>query len=141
MHKKIWMFGVAATLLGAVLTQPTLAQTGGGGSPGEHRGMGQLKKLADYLGLTDDQKAQIKPIMKSTAQQVKAVRSDTTLTPDAKKAKIKEIRKDSRQQIMAILTPDQKTKLAALRHHRSNQGGAGAAACGLRDVGAEIPGG
>ena len=124
MHKKIWMFGVAATLLGAAMAQPTLAQTGGGGAPpGQHKGMGQLKKLADYLGLTDDQKAQIKPIMKSTAQQVKAVRADTTLTPDAKKAKIKEIRKDSRQQIMAILTPDQKAKLAALQHHRNNQGG------------------
>ena len=90
MHKKIWMFGVAA-LLGAALALPTLAQTGNGGgaTPGQHRGMGQLKKLADYLGLTDDQKAQIKPIMKSQAEQVKAVRADTTLSPADKKTKFR----------------------------------------------------
>ena len=123
MHKKIWAAGIAA-LVGTVvaLGQPTLAQTGGGGAAGPHRGMGQLQKLAEYLGLTDDQKAQIKPIIKSTAQQVKAVRADTTLTPDAKKAKVQEIRKDSRQQIMAILTPEQKAKLRQLRQHKNGQG-------------------
>ena len=125
MQKKIWMFGVAAALFGATLVPPTLAQTGSGGgaAPGQHRGMDQLKKMADYLGLTDDQKAQIKPIMKSQMEQVKAVRTDTTLSPADKKTKIEAIRKTSRQQIMAILTPDQKAKLAALRHHRNNQGG------------------
>ena len=61
MHKKIWMLGIAAALFGAALALPTLAQTGNGGgaTPSQHRGMAQLKKLADYLGLTDNQKAQM----------------------------------------------------------------------------------
>ena len=90
MQKKIWVFGVAAAILGAAVAQPVLAQSGnsGGGAPGQQRGMNQLKKLADSLGLTDDQKAQIKPIIKSTAQQVKAVRTDTTLSPADRKTKI-----------------------------------------------------
>ncbi len=84
-----------------------------------------MKKLADYLGLSAGQKAQIKPILKATAQQVKAVRADATLTPAQKIAKNQDIRQGSRQQIMAILTPNQKAKLAALRLRRKAATGAG----------------
>ena len=125
MHKKVWATGIAV-LLGAVvaLAQPVDAQAGGNGAgAGQHRGAGQLKKLADYLGLTDDQKAQIKPILQGERQQIKTIRADTTLTPAQKQAKIKDIRNANRQQIMGILTPDQKAKLAALRHHKNGQGG------------------
>ena len=125
MYRKSWAAGAAA-LLGAALAlgQPVLAQAGGNGArQGQHQGMGQLKKLADYLGLTSDQRAQIKTIMQNTAQQVRAVRSDTSLTPDQKTAKIKDIRKDSRKQIMAILKPEQKAKLKQLRQQQRATGG------------------
>ena len=126
MRNKIWMTGVAA-LLGtvAVLGQPSLAQSVGVNSqPGQHRGMGKLKKLAEELGLTSDQKAQIRPILKNTVQQVRAVRANTSLTPAQEKTQIKEIRKESRQQIMAILTPDQRAQLRQIRRSRKNASGA-----------------
>ena len=124
MRNTIWLMGLTA-LLGTLAAQglPTLAQAGGAPA-GQHQKLGQLKKLAAYLGLTADQKAQIKPIMKNAAQQVRTVREDASLTPAQKKAKVKEIRQASRQQIMMLLTPEQKAKLAALRQDRKSASGA-----------------
>ena len=122
--KKTWMVGVTALLGVAVaLGRPVLAQAGNGGAtPGPHKILGQMKKMASYLGLTAAQKAQIKPIMKDTVQQVRAVRADTTLTPAEQKAKIKTIRQSSRRQILAVLTPAQKQKLAAIRQQKKAAG-------------------
>jgi Spy/CpxP family protein refolding chaperone len=80
-----------------------------------HGGGGRLKKLADELGLTDAQKAQMKPILMSARQQAQAIKKDSTLTPDARTAKLKALRKSTRQQTMAVLTPDQRAKLKSIR--------------------------
>jgi len=92
----------------------------------EHAG-GWEKKL----NLTDDQKAQIKQIHKSTKEQINAI-----LTPDQQaekqqarlqhtkpnlnlsddqKAKIKGIKQNSFSQIEALLTPEQQQQLQQLR--------------------------
>ena len=88
-------------------TPPMHSPHGGGG--------GRLKKMAEKLGLSDAQKAQMKPILMSNRQQMRAIQADTTLTPDAKTAKIKALRKSTRQQTMAVLTPDQRAKLKSMR--------------------------
>ncbi len=81
---------------------------------GTHAGK-RLQKLAGELGLTDAQKAQMKPILMGSRQQVRAIQADTTLTPDAKTAKLKALRKSTNRQTMAIMTPDQRAKLKAIR--------------------------
>ncbi len=113
--------GLGATLL---LTAPgaVRAQAVPVAQAGAHAGGGRMQKLADYLGLTGAQKAQIKPILKSSMQQAKAVRQNASLAPADKKTQIKAIRQGMWAQIMPILTPDQKTKLAAMRQKQGGKG-------------------
>ena len=124
--RKLIIAALAALIVGSTFTlaPPTLAGAKKAGAG--HQAGKRMAKLADALGLTDAQKAQIKPILMNAAQQVRAVRKDTTLSPEAQKTKLKAIRKSTKQQIAAILTPEQKKKLAAMRHQGKN-GKAGAA--------------
>ncbi len=115
MQTKIW--GIAAAVAAGMvlaLGQPTFAK-------GAHAG-GRLGKLSATLGLTDAQKAQIKPILQSARQQAKAVKEDTSLSPEARKAKLQGIRRSSMSQIRPLLTPDQKQKLQAMHHGGKNPG-------------------
>jgi Spy/CpxP family protein refolding chaperone len=71
------------------------------------------------LNLTDDQKAQMKQIHRTTKSQVEAVNSDSTLSADQKTAKIHEIRRDARKQMVKLLTPEQRQQMrenAQARH-------------------------
>ncbi|MGB9587715.1 MAG: Spy/CpxP family protein refolding chaperone, partial [Armatimonadota bacterium] len=72
------------------------------------------KHKASYwqqLDLTEDQKAKIQEIRKSTHEQLKALKADTSLTPEAKKTKAREIIEAQRSQILGVLTPEQQKKL------------------------------
>lgn len=111
--QKTWA-AAAAIAAGLVLAfgQPGLAK-------GNHMG-GKMGKMSTALSLTDVQKAQIKPILLSTREQVKAIKADTTLTPADRKAKMKAIRKGSMAQIRPLLTADQQQKMKAMRgHHKA----------------------
>jgi periplasmic protein CpxP/Spy len=66
--------------------------------------------LAEQLDLTDDQKPKVDAIMKGVMEKNRAVREDTSLTPEEKKAKAKAIREESATQMKAVLTPEQFTK-------------------------------
>ena len=124
MNKMILAAAGLLTLgVAAAFSQPTLAQTGpsvfatrNGGHNGGHAG-GRLAKLAQHLDLTNDQKAQLKPILKHEAEQVRDIRQNSSLSPEAQRDQIKEVRKDTRPQILAILTPEQREKLKDLRRH------------------------
>lgn len=121
MQKQLW--GIAAAVAAGVvlvLGQPTLAK-------GAHQG-GRMGKMTAALGLTDAQKAQMKPIIQSAHAQAKAVKADTSLSPADRKSKLKAIRQSTMSQIGPMLTPDQKQELLAMRHHRKNAPGAGPAA-------------
>lgn len=105
----------AAPVLRAEDTTPPPA-----GAP-DHKGhhMDRLKELAEKLGLTEDQKAKIKPILQDEMQAMKALRDDTSLDKDAKHQKMMAIRKSHADQILAILTPEQQAKFKAMREqHR-----------------------
>jgi len=117
MQKQFW--GIAAAVAAGMvlaLGQPTLAK-------GAHQG-GRLGKMAATLGLTDAQKAQMKPVLASQRAQAQAVKADTALSPADRKAKLKAIRRSSMSQIGPILTPDQKQKLRVMRRERKNAQGA-----------------
>ena len=71
------------------------------------------------LNLTDDQKPKVQAIVKDSREKLKAVREDSSLTPEEKKAKVKEIQQDQATQLKAVLTPDQFTKWQEIskKHH------------------------
>jgi len=75
----------------------------------------RLEQLTTELGLSDDQKTQIKPILLDAAKRLQAVKNDNTRTVDAKKAKMDEVHDNARGQIRQFLTPDQSKKLDAMK--------------------------
>jgi periplasmic protein CpxP/Spy len=76
------------------------------------------------LGLTDQQKAQLKSIHESARQQVESIRNDSTLTADQKEAKLRSLHQSTEQQVSSVLTPEQREKLQELRHnHHRGFGG------------------
>ncbi|BDI30128.1 hypothetical protein CCAX7_21790 [Capsulimonas corticalis] len=81
----------------------------------------RMQKLAAYLGVTDAQKTQIKPILKNAFLQVRAIRRDPSLTLDQQADQIDAIRTATRHQVLAILTPDQKAKLQQMIAARARQ--------------------
>ncbi len=98
--------------------------TGSGVKAGRH-------DIAKELNLTDDQKPKFQEIMKGAMEKRKALREDTSLTPEDKKAKAKAIQEDIATQMKALLTPDQFTKWQELvKHARGNRPSAGAPPAG-----------
>ena len=94
----------------------SMSQAGQGSDP-ETRAKVQarLQELSTELNLTDDQKAQLKPILQDEVQQLRAVNDDASLTADQKKAKFTEIRQSYKSQMVSILNPEQQKKLELLK--------------------------
>jgi len=116
---------LAAITLGlaASLVVPNPTQAAPGAHPAKAPGA-RMQKMADALGLSDAQKAQMKPIRQNAMQQMRALQVDTKLTPQAKMDKMKDIGKSVNKQMMAILTPAQREKLKAMRQQqRAAKGG------------------
>ena len=80
----------------------------------QRRGMDRVA-LAQKLGLTAEQRQQLKAKRANTAASVKAIRGDTSLTPEQKKAKLRETLQTSRTEMRAVLTPEQQTKLKTMK--------------------------
>jgi len=93
-----------------------MSQAGQGSDP-ETRAKVQarLQELSTELNLTDDQKAQLKPILQDEVQQLRAVNDDASLTADQKKAKFTDIRQSHKSQMVSILNPEQQKKLQLLK--------------------------
>jgi Spy/CpxP family protein refolding chaperone len=89
---------------------------GPGGGPGGHMMDPdvQLDHLSHDLKLTDDQKAQIKPILQEQAKKFQALHQDTSLSPEDMHAKFHEIRQSTMKQIRPLLTADQQKKYDAM---------------------------
>jgi len=75
----------------------------------------RLQQLAGELGLSDDQKAQIKPILTDAARRLQAVKNDPQRSVESKQSKMDEIHDSARGQIRQFLTPDQNKKLDAMK--------------------------
>ncbi len=88
-----------------------------------------LDILSKELGLTDDQKAKLAPIMEDSKTQMKTLRADTALSDEQRKAKRHEISDAARTRMRALLTADQQQKFDALKKHhgkdKSQENGAG----------------
>jgi Spy/CpxP family protein refolding chaperone len=76
------------------------------------------QRVLKKLGLSADQVTQLKADRAKTATAVKAIRFDSSLTPDQKKAKVREAMQAARTEMRSVLTPDQQAKLQQLRARR-----------------------
>jgi len=75
----------------------------------------KLQELSTELNLTDDQKDKIKPVLQDEFKQLKAVKDDTSLSPDQRKTKATDIHESTKSQINSFLTPEQQKKLSDMR--------------------------
>jgi protein CpxP len=73
------------------------------------------QRVAKKLGLSSDQIAQLKADRAKTVVAMKAIRADSSLTPDQKKTKVRETMQIARAEMRGVLTPDQQTKLQKMR--------------------------
>ncbi len=89
----------------------------------------RLERLSTGLKLTDEQKAQLKPILEDEQKQFEALRNnDDTLSRDERWSKMQEIRQSSRERMNSVLTSDQQVKLKKMhesRQRRSERQGGG----------------
>lgn len=70
------------------------------------------------LGLTDDQRDKLKAAQKEQTDKVRAVREDTSLTPEHRTAKMRELRDSFAATAKSILTADQFAKWQKMREGR-----------------------
>jgi periplasmic protein CpxP/Spy len=122
---------IAALAAGALLVGSSSLRAGDSTNTppsGEHGpGMKGRANLAKELDLTDSQKPKVQEIMKSATEKRKALREDTSLTPEEKKAKVKTLMEDTSTQMKAVLTPEQFTKWEGMTkkmHRNAPSGGA-----------------
>lgn len=86
----------------------------------------RLDRLSQKLNLTDDQKAQIKPLLEDQHRQMMALREDTSLSREQKRAKFQEIRKQTFEKMNPILSPEQQKQfqqMQQMRHERRGHRG------------------
>jgi periplasmic protein CpxP/Spy len=129
---------LAMLALGGLVTFGTLAKAEDTNTaakpPGDHQGppggpRGGMQdrgaKLAEELGLSDDQKTKFQEVMKEQGDKRKALREDTSLSDDDKKTKGKALRDETDAKIKAILTAEQYEKWQKLQQGRRGPGGPG----------------
>lgn len=85
------------------------------GMPNAH-----MQAVAQAIGLTNAQKAQMQAIMTQGYQQAFALHQNASLTPQAKQAKMMALQQATRKRMMAVLTPAQKQKLAAMNRSKGS---------------------
>lgn len=78
-------------------------------------------RLARRLGLTEDQKNQITPILADRQTQMQALRSDPSLSRGERAQQARKIMEASDQKIDAILTPDQRKVYADMQRERRDR--------------------
>lgn len=121
--EKLVLGALGAALLGA----PALAQAGNGepaSGTADANHEGRKGKAFEQLGLTDQQKQQLKQMHEETRKQMQAIKNDSSLTPEQKKAKVRELHMQSKTKMDSILTAEQQQKMKELRgkHRRGHRG-------------------
>ena len=115
--------GVAVAVPATNAADPA-APTSGAGTGEKHPRLHALmqrkavrERIAQRLGLTAGQTAQLKAIRDQAATTVKSLRADATLTRDQKKAQAREALQAARTAARGVLTADQTKQLNHLRQH------------------------
>jgi len=80
---------------------------------GRPRGMDaehQLQRMSESLGLSNDQKQQVKPILEDRQKAMEQLHADNSVSMDQKRDKMHSLMEDSNNKIRALLNDDQKAK-------------------------------
>lgn len=75
----------------------------------------KLQEIVAQLGLSDEQKSKIAPILQQEGADLRAVREDASLRRLQKARRAREINQKASEQIRALLNPDQQKKYDELR--------------------------
>jgi periplasmic protein CpxP/Spy len=124
--ERSWIHGVIvlAALAALVLFAPTaLAQQqdpAPGGDPGEDIDI-LIGQGAPDLGLTEQQKEQLKQVRQRHVEQIQAIRNDESLTRRQKAERIREHNRNMNQEVRSVLTPDQYQRWQQHRQERHQQ--------------------
>jgi Spy/CpxP family protein refolding chaperone len=78
----------------------------------------QAARLSKRLGLSNDQVAQIKPILADRLQQMQNLRADTSLSQQDRHAKVHSLMQDSNTKIEAVLNDTQKQQFEKMQAER-----------------------
>jgi hypothetical protein len=70
----------------------------------------RTEMLTQRLGLSDEQKLKVKPILDADTQKAKELRQDTNLTADEQLAKYAALREETNGKLKTVLTPEQYDK-------------------------------
>lgn len=131
-----WALLTAALIVAALLVLPASpafsappAQAGGqnGGEQGAQPGRmrmrhgNMLEHLSRALNLTDQQKAQIKPILENEHKSMMALRQDTSLSRQDRMSKFMALHKETMSKIQPILTSEQQAKLQKMEQRREER--------------------
>ena len=84
-------------------------------------GQKRMDKMKTDLNLTDDQVAKIQEQHKSSMEQMKAIRENSSLSEDQKKGQLMDLRKSTHESINSILTADQLKKSEEMKNNRMNE--------------------
>ncbi len=76
------------------------------------------KHLGKKLGLSNEQVAQLKPILEDRQQQMQTLRNDTSLNQQDRRAKAGGIMQDSKTRIEAVLNDTQKQQFEQMLQER-----------------------
>lgn len=79
-----------------------------------HSGPG-LEQFAEALGITEDQKTELKALHETQREEAKALMEEDFETPEARREAMKELRESHQQALDDILTDDQRKKLEELK--------------------------
>ena len=83
----------------------------------------QTQRLADELGVTEEQREQLRQIGRTQSEAVRAIRQDDSLSNEEKRAKVRELNQARQDQVRDMLTPDQQQKFYELRQRRREGAG------------------
>ena len=81
----------------------------------------KLQQISQQLNLSEEQKTKLKPILQDEVDQLKDLKSNTSVSSQDKLQKAKEIRAAHKEQIDAILTPEQKQKWQQMKEQAIEQ--------------------
>lgn len=81
----------------------------------QQRQLANLMHRYEKVGLTEEQKNQIRPLLKSQIAELRAVRMDTNLSDEDRQLRARSILDGYRAQILSVLTPEQKVQLEEIR--------------------------
>ncbi len=100
---------------------PQQQQGPAGQSPRRMDPARQLKMLTRRLNLSDDQRAQIKPLLEERRQKMQALFQDQSLSRDQVRAQMRTIHEETRGKIEAVLNDQQKQQYEAMDQARMNR--------------------